>query len=420
MNRFVKVESFIKRVFWPGLHVVIKTLTAGLINKFFATILGPIGFGAFGNYLNLFQILFNPSSTALNNSVLAMSDRQNQTVDKKSVAKVFWLAVVLNIGSVAAYLLTQPLWARFEVETSLSWIFVLMLACFLQPTMAMLNAVLNGTGKTAKLVSFSSVYSILSAATTFLLLKQYGFIGALWSLTANAFFAFTLGALGLFGLRLRDLMQFGTFFKGQKKFFVFLLMSVVSAVVAPLVQMTLRQIIGNTLGSESVGLWQGMQRVSELYMSVVISVISFTYLPELASAQTREDLKTAFSQGLRTVAPVGALVVLFAVLASEFVLKTLLSETFVVVSGQAKIYFSADIFRTFAFLGSYYFLGRAHFRLFVVSEVFAGMTQVVLYYAMIQKYGFDGVAYAQVLNAILYSLFCFGLVIALLNRNQTR
>ena len=86
--------------------------------------------------------------------------------------------------------------------------------------------------------------------------------------------------------------------KVVKKMMGFSLMAITSAILGPLAQISVRKYIAECISLDMAGIWEGMNRFSSMYLSVITTSIAIYYLPKLSEIKDNyllraEVLKTA-------------------------------------------------------------------------------------------------------------------------------
>ena len=72
------------------------------------------------------------------------------------------------------------------------------------------------------------------------------------------------------------------------------MMALVSAVVVPVSQLIIRSYIRKHEGITNAGLWEGINRISAMYLLVITTSLSVYYLPRLAELRSKQELRKKF------------------------------------------------------------------------------------------------------------------------------
>ncbi len=185
----------------------------------------------------------------------------------------------------------------------------------------------------------------------------------------------------------------------------FSLMTLTSALLAPIVQIAVRNYLAGVFSWEVVGYWQAVSKVSEAYLLFITMAISVYYLPKLSALQGKRELvreiKGAYMYLMPLVAALGMLIYLFR----DLITVVLFSREFLSASYLYAPQLIGDVIKIASFIFSYMMLAKAMTKTFLLSElVFSGMYfgWVVI---LTEYFGLIGAMYAFAVNYFLYWVF---------------
>ena len=170
------------------------------------------------------------------------------------------------------------LWGSFLVISALS---------------SFLNSVLNGLKLIRYLTIINISTTIIGLIITVILARYFGVFGVL---IASNFTVLALFIMHLFFIQrykwfqFRDFLQ-GIDFKILKLLSSFILMSLVSGILVPSIQLVVRNKIISDFSFKDAGYWQSVTRISDYYLGFIISVLSIYYLPRLSEIKDKQELK---------------------------------------------------------------------------------------------------------------------------------
>lgn len=95
----------------------------------------------------------------------------------------------------------------------------------------------------------------------------------------------------------------GFFLPEARAAVAFVPMSAVSAIAAPLVQILVRDTLARQSGMASVGLLQGVTRLSDLYVNMATGVLAMYFLPRFSELRDATSLRRELKKGLKTLIP---------------------------------------------------------------------------------------------------------------------
>ena len=190
-----------------------------------------------------------------------------------------------------------------------------------------------------------------------------------------------------------------------KKLSYYSLMTLTSALLAPLLQILVRNILADRFTWEQVGYWQAVSKVSEAYLLFVTMAISIYYLPKLSSITEKkpfvDEIKTAYMYLIPVVSALALGIYCFR----DLITWILFSDEF---TGSLYLYapqLIGDVIKVASFILSFIMLAKAMTKTFLLSEIFFGATYVAWVYFLTPTFGLIGAMYAFVVNYLLYFIF---------------
>lgn len=159
-----------------------------------------------------------------------------------------------------------------------------------------LMSILNGQKEIKKYVFLNILNNIFMLLITCLLIYKLNIIGALYALVMNQSITFFITVIFLFK---SNWFKFEYFTKGicKESFFKlskFSLMTIVSIIMGPLSLLIVRNYIGDNLGWDKAGYWQGVWYISSIYLMIITTSLSVYYLPKLSELKDKNDLKKKY------------------------------------------------------------------------------------------------------------------------------
>lgn len=185
----------------------------------------------------------------------------------------------------------------------------------------------------------------------------------------------------------------------------FSVMTLVSALLPPLVNIAVRDHLALRFGWQQVGYWQAVSRVSDAYLLFFTAAINIYYLPKLASTHARAALALELRNAYRYVLPavLGLAALVYA--AREWVTRLLFSADFTPANALYGPQLAGDVVKIAAFILSYLMLAKAMTRLFVISECVFAASYLLLVFVFTAHWGLVGAMYAFAVNYLFYLAF---------------
>ncbi|MBK3847255.1 oligosaccharide flippase family protein [Pseudomonas xanthomarina] len=195
----------------------------------------------------------------------------------------------------------------------------------------------------------------------------------------------------------------------------FSLMTLTSALMAPLIQIAVRNHLATKFSWEEVGYWQAVSKVSEAYLLFIAMAISVYYLPKLSSLLGRRALIDEMQRGAMVLIPLASIAALLIYFFRDLVTSILFTDDFVGALYLFAPQLIGDVVKVAALLLSYLMLAKAMVRTFFCSEIIFGVTYLILVVVFTQIFGLIGAMYAFIFNYVLYLTFCAVVVVKHIN-----
>ncbi len=190
----------------------------------------------------------------------------------------------------------------------------------------------------------------------------------------------------------------------------FSFMALVSAVVFPFAEITIRTLIIKFLGHVDAGLWQAMTRLSGAYLGLFTLYLSTTYMPLLSSLNNRALVtKVVFGHLIK----VGAIFIGFSLLVYSFkgfLVVTLYSDEFTAITEIMLWYLIGDFFRIGSYVIGFLGVAKAALRFYVFCELLQAV--LLIFFSCLALYGGEKLIY--VAQAYMYSYVVYFIVMLFL------
>ena len=182
------------------------------------------------------------------------------------------------------------------------------------------------------------------------------------------------------------------------------LAGIASAICMPIAQTLIRSYISETNGEFNTGIWQALNRLSEVYLVLISSVISMYVLPKVSSAKGKKELRGALSPILIFTAAMATVAVLIVyVFRSEFII-LLFDSRFFVMERFFIYQLPGDLFKITSWVFSFSLLALGHARVVMLLEIISTIIYVLLVKFGLSALGMKGAFLAYTLSYIIYFL----------------
>jgi len=187
-----------------------------------------------------------------------------------------------------------------------------------------------------------------------------------------------------------------------RKLFGFAIMTSVSGLLTPLTQLTVRNVIASELSIVDAGLWQGMWRLSEVYLSLFTTAMSAYFIPRFAELLSASETKRELVTGLRSVAPAVAAVALTIFLLRDYVILGLFSPDFYRMRDLFLFQLLGDVLKITSWVFGFLVVAKRRWKIFIACEIAFSLVFICGVINFVQLFGLVGAAYAHALTYFGY------------------
>lgn len=400
--------KLITTVSWSALASAIRILTALISIKVVAVIIGPKGVAIIGQFNNLIAIVLSLIMSGIGTAVVTYTSKFK---DEYSQLKKYWanasqliivsslivgILLILSSQIIARLMLQQPEYSKIIIIFGFT---IILYACN-----QLLTSITNG-------LHFIKIYNIInilnaicSLVVTLVLVKCLGLYGAVVALVVSQIFSLAITIIILFRQPWLRLSSFIDKFDKQvcKELLAYSLMAFVSMCSLPLSQMFVRSYLITKTSWDIGGCWQGMQSISNNYLSIVYTAIGTYYLPKLANLNEKQLIQKEIVNGYKILMPIVILISFSIYLSRNFITHTLFAPDFYPMQAMYPWQLIGDCFKIASWIFSYAFLAKNKMRILISTEIIFGVSFVGLSTICINYFGNNGAVIAFAANSFIY------------------
>ena len=399
--------TLIKTSILTAISTVIKVITAFVINKLVSVYIGPSGLALVGQFHNFIGMATTFATGGINAGVVKYIAEDN---NEKNKSRIFSSALVITLSSslltgavviIGASYFSQLILNTIEYK-NVFLIFGVTVVFF--ALNSFLLSVLNGQGEIKKLVYTNIAGSVFLLVLTSLLIVQLGLLGGLYAMGLNqsVVFIVTLGFVTKSSWFKLEKFILGLDKESTRKLSHYTLMALVSAISLPLMQLVVRNYIGENLGWDSAGYWQGISYISTMYLLIVTTSLGVYYLPKLSSLTDNKEIKDEIIGGYKIILPIVVIMAFGVYEFRELVIQIAFSNKFLPMEELFLWQVIGDVVKIASWLLSYLVIAKSMTKVFIYTEIGFKVTFMCFAYVFINQYGLVGVTYAFALNYLLY------------------
>lgn len=409
--------TLIKTSFFSLIATGLRILVGIIINKFIAIYIGPSGIAFIGQFQNFLQTVMSASVGTIESGVVkytAQYASENNELHSYWSSAIRFSFILTIIISLLMTIFHQKLSIFLFHDVNYSSIFLIFsINIFLFVLNSFLFAVLNGLKEITTLIYLQILGSAIAFISAAILIYHYALYGALVGMAINQ--SLILGATFWF-LRKKPWFRWSNFTKRTNEHHLsnvyrFALMGITSAIVGPTTLIFVRNHIGETLSWEHAGYWQGIWKISEIYLMVIISTLSIYFLPKLSELHDNPKmLKSELLQGYKLIIPVTFMMAFGLYLFRDTVIMLLFTKDFLPMSELFIFQMIGDVIKMCGWLLGYLILAKAMTKIYILNEIIFNFSFYLLSFLFINKFGIIGVTYAFALNStfsLIFLIFLF-------------
>ncbi|CAH1597027.1 O-antigen translocase [Vibrio owensii] len=410
-------------IIWNGLSVLVKVFTLMGVNKVFAYFAGPAGYA----YISQLQNVTNLALVIPVNSINSATIKYTSTLEEKERPE-FWktsfslMVFFCSIISFALIVCSEYL-SIYVFDTGRYWyIFAIYsITIFLFSANSFIISIFNGLKNLKGYVYANILGNISTLILSCLLIFLYRMEGAILSVVLNQALNLVI-TLSLFR-KFNDIPFSRVIGLGSKKevnkILSFSSMAIFAGLILPFSLMIIRNIIIEFDGIDNAGLWDGVWKISTIYLSLISTTLSVYFLPRFSELKKKDDLKRELLNGSVIVMSLTATPALIIYIFRHEIVSLLFTYEFKDMVNLLKYQLLGDVLKMASWILGYFVISKACIREYIFTETIQWLLFIITAYFFVRYEGVSGVQYAYFLTQILY-FFTLVIVVARILSNNVR
>ena len=400
----VKVSSL------NAVSTVIKMLTGLVSVKVVAAVIGPAGIALLGQLNNFSTITLGISNGGITTGITKYISEYSSSRKKYLLflGTGFWITIFFSILSSVVLILGAGFFSRLILhDEKYKYVFYFFgTTIILYALNALLISVINGFKEYKKYIIANILGSIVGLIFSVILSVNYGIPGALVSAVTFQSIVFLLTLLIIrksYWFEWRSFTgKFSKLVAGRLGHFS--LMALVSAVLVPVSQLVVRGYITRHLTLVNAGLWEGINRISGMYLLVITTSLSVYYLPRLAELRTQHEIRKEVFNVYKLVIPALLIATLLIFAMRKLIIQILFTKEFADMQNLFGFQLIGDIFKMSGWILGYLMMAKAMTKTFVVMEFASAALQILLSIFFINAFGTIGATIGYACGHLVYFL----------------
>ena len=405
------LKSHIFKVFYStGFTTGLKILASIVLSRIVAVRLGPSGLALLGQLTNFVTIALLLASGGFGNGIIKyISSLKNEEELGAFTRQSFKLTLLFSSVTGLVIIAGSIAFSYLNFNSySYSFVFIALgLSIVFYASGNYFLSFVNGMADYKIFNWTNGINNILSLVVSVLLIHFYSLAGAFMAVAINQ----TVTCIVTIGLSKKYFKYFTSFLREKielhwvKKLLSFSLMAFVTAVLTPVAQIIIRKQLIAKFNLAAAGEWEAINRISGLYLTVLINIMLVYYLPKLSSTHNGGELKYEIKKGFKFFVPIVVLLATCIFFCKSIIISLFLSEQFTAIKPFFLPQLLGDSFKILSFIYAYLVIAKAKVMYYIVSEILFIAIYVTCSLVFIGRFGTIGAVYAYMTTYILYFFF---------------
>lgn len=386
-------------------------LTGFISVKVVASLIGPAGIAMLGQLNNFSVIVLTLASAGINSGVTKYvsevrdSDNGELGVYICTAAKI----IVCTSLSVGILLICFARTLSVEVLHAPSYHFVFIIfgvTILFYGINLLLLAIVNGFRDFKKYVIISISDSVVGLLFSLSLVWFWGLKGALISAVTYQSIVLIATLFILRGTEWIQMLRVNVKFEKNiaVKYMKFSAMTFVTAATVPVSQMIVRGYAISHISMHDAGIWEAMNRLSNMYLMIFSTSFSVYYLPRLSEINDENQLRSEILNGYKMITPILFIFLSTVFVFREYIISLVFSNDFISMSELFLGQLVGDFFKIMSWILAFLMLAKAHMTKFILTEIIFSLLFVGLGFIFLANFKIVGLVYAYAINYFLYFL----------------
>jgi len=232
----------------------------------------------------------------------------------------------------------------------------------------------------------------------------FGVIGAMVSVVSYQSLVFIIT---LFLLRNAIWLKWSLFkgrfdFKNLKLLSNYSLMVLVSAFIIPVSQLLVRSYLARKVSVSDAGLWEGINRISGINLTIILPSFSVYYLPRLSELKTDHEIRDEIWYVYKLLIPFLIITSLGIFIFRHFIISTLYTKDFLPMEDLFAPQLIGDVIKMCGWILGYILVVKTMTKVYIIMEILNYTSFVIFTYIFTDHYGIKGATYAHICSHLIY------------------
>lgn len=398
--------SLIKTSFYSFISTSVSLITKLITNKITAIYLGTSGMFFLGQLKDFISLGKVASTIGTENGVIKYVADYNNTEKLtpfiNSALKIHLLFSI--IVCLVTLIFNKPLAHYLFEDSKFSSALILLSFSFITSAVySLIMSTFNGLKRIKTYVLINIIATIVSSIIMIILVIKFNLLGAIHAIAISQILVFFISIIFLRHIRkplIRELK-----FKINSKYFKNLTKFSLMAVTAPVFMLGatffVRALINKNLGDQFAGSWEGMWRISAIYIMFLTTTFKFYLIPTFTNLNGDKLKKEVFKVWSLSL-PIIIIITILVYLIKDYLIVLLFSKEFLLINSIILFHLLGDAIKINSWVLGNILISKANTKVFIGFQIGWAVVFCSLTIIFIEYYGFVGVSIAYFVTYILH------------------
>ena len=399
--------------------IAVRVVCALITSKLVAVYVGAAGMAILGDLRNFMSSLQSIGQLGISNGIIKYTaEYKNEPYKlRKLISTSVKIPVLASVGLGAVLVLGASMLNTLIFDKNLDYSWIIRLAGLALPIFTLqtvLLHIINGLGAYKKVIYINmTIHAVGVLLTTFLIIN-YKLWGAMLALVVFGLLALVITVFFLKSQlhKALEILRIKVDRSLLKKLGSYSLMTVFSAITAPLVYIAIRQYIIKVDGIENAGYWDAMLRLSDYYLMFATTILTLYVLPKLSAGKNKPVLRPVVIDFYKTILPLFGLGVVAIFFLKTWIIQLVYDRSFLEMQPIFFWQLAGDFVRVASLVIAYQIIAQNMVKTFIATQI---LSLAIIYFSsvwLVSQFGFVGAGMAHLLS---YSAYLLVLVVLFRN-----
>jgi|SRR5690606_28835013 PST family polysaccharide transporter len=387
--------------------IVVRLFISAIIQRLLTEYVGPVGQYKIGQLRSLSILLTSITSLGTFNGIVKyIAEYKKDEIKLQQLFSSVFIFLIVGVSISTSVLLFFSKDISNYLFSSTEYSYLIKLTAIIIPFIAVqrvFNGVINGLSEYKKYAKIDLISYLFSALLTVFFLFQYNLDGVLIAIAITPVVQVSV-MLFFFYKVLREYIQFKDLTLQApmaKALLAFTVMSFVSSILLPIVEIDIRGMLDEKLSGRDAGIWTNMTFISQNYMVFSSSIFTLYVIPKFAGIYNAGNFKKEVFSIYKTLLPLfaGGMILVFFF---RNVIIDIIYPGQIEMAPLFKWQLMGDFVRLASLVLAHQFLAKK----LVINFIFTEIMSLALFYGFAYYftgiYGVEGVVMAHFLRYLVY------------------